>query len=189
MKKMTFIVWQCLKSTRTSEYLSGYLKWLLVMRSFLLLVDTKHRGARFQLSQNKCVRNHPPKNDTLNFSWLTYTQGKMLTFVLKCRAYISAMGGRLTIHIEAFCMHEHFSARIWPLSQITETSMCFKAYSWKAFITILWPIFVLKDNFWECHQSLKMSIIFTRENCTNSPPPHVVSHCNTIAATIINKRH
>ena len=121
MKKMTFIVWQCLKSTRTSEYLSGYLKWLLVMRSFLLLVDTKHRGARFQLSQNKCVRNHPPKNDTLNFSWLTYTQGKMLTFVLKCRAYISAMGGRLTIDIEAFCMHEHFSARIWPQSQITET--------------------------------------------------------------------
>ena len=26
-----------------------------------------------------------------------------------------------------------------------------RAYSWKAFIIILWPIFVLKDNFWECH--------------------------------------
>ena len=61
MKKMTFIVWQCVKSTRTSEYLSGYLKWLLVMWSFILLVDTQPTGARFQLSQNKCEKSSSKK--------------------------------------------------------------------------------------------------------------------------------
>ena len=44
-------------------------------------------------------------------------------------------------------MYQHLSLSIWPQSQITELNLCFKAILCKPYISISWPIFVLKDNY------------------------------------------
>ena len=44
-------------------------------------------------------------------------------------------------------MYKDLSVSIWPQSQITEINLCFKAISWKHFISKSWAIFVLKDNY------------------------------------------
>ena len=44
-------------------------------------------------------------------------------------------------------MYKDLLVSIWPQSQITEINLCFKAISWKHFISRSWAIFVLKDNY------------------------------------------
>ena len=84
-------------------------------------------------------------------------------------------------------MYKHLSLSIWPQSQITEINFCFKATARKPYISISWPIFVLKDNYNRYYHKKcrnvtspsKGQLLKARENCAEypfPPPSHPHTH-------------
>ena len=155
MDLMNLILRQWLESTRTTVYISQHKK------------------------TPGCPFISPTKEIWLN---ILKKKSKNVNVGIKTQHKFHSWKEDKSSDMDVMNMYKHLSVSIWPQSQITEINLCFKAISWKHFISKSWAIFVLKDNYNRYYHKKNRSVtspskcqIFGwRENCTNTPtpPPH-----------------